>query len=139
MAARFWASLIKVIALGYVSDRQFLVFLAGRYKIDGQETGGLPVEQPWRHRANRSAAHIVLVTSGVVFAYAAIELVGIAAGKQPNRQRSCRAINSVVLRIACFVRSTVLLTLLLLYRLQDMSAVRDLLFQDRYRRGGQRR
>lgn len=74
------------------------------------------MEQPWRHRANRSAAHSA-GHLGVVFAYAAIELVGIAAGETAEPAKIMpRAINSVVLRIACFyVGSTVLLALLLPY------------------------
>jgi len=75
----FWAALVKVVAL-----LAFLVagtvFLAGRYNIDGHSTGfsvitnsgGLfPV----------GVLPLVLVTSGVVFAYAAVELVGTAAGE----------------------------------------------------------
>jgi L-asparagine permease len=60
---------------------------------------------------------LVLVTSGVVFAYAAIELVGIAAGETANPEKIMpRAINSVVFRIAVFyVGSTILLGLLLPY------------------------
>ncbi len=60
---------------------------------------------------------LVLVTSGVVFAYAAIELVGIAAGETAEPERIMpRAINSVVFRIAVFyIGSTILLALLLPY------------------------
>lgn len=92
------------------------VFLAGRYKIDGQETG----VSLWSSHGGivpTGLLPIVLVTSGVVFAYAAIELVGIAAGETAEPAKIMpRAINSVVLRIACFyVGSTVLLALLLPY------------------------
>jgi L-asparagine permease len=60
---------------------------------------------------------LVLVTSGVVFAYAAIELVGIAAGETANPEKIMpRAINSVVFRIAVFyIGSTILLAVLLPY------------------------
>jgi L-asparagine permease len=111
----FWASLIKVLALV-----TFLVvgtvFLAGRDKIDGQDTGpGL-----WNSHGGllpSGLLPLVLVTSGVVFAYAAIELVGIAAGETENPQKVMpRAINSVVFRIAVFyVGSTILLSMLLPY------------------------
>ena len=78
----FWASLVKVLALV-----TFLVvgtvFLAGRFKVDGQDTGpGL-----WSSHGGllpSGLLPLVLVTSGVVFAYAAIELVGIAAGETEN-------------------------------------------------------
>jgi L-asparagine permease len=111
----FWAALVKVIALV-----TFLVagtiFLAGRYSVDGNPTGfsvinnngGLfPV----------GVLPLVLVTSGVVFAYAAVELVGIAAGETEEPEKVMpRAINSVIARIALFyVGSLFLLALLLPY------------------------
>ena len=111
----FWASLIKVLALV-----TFLVvgtvFLAGRFKIDGRDTGpGL-----WSSHGGllpTGLLPLVLVTSGVVFAYAAVELIGIAAGETANPEKVMpRAINSVVFRIAVFyIGSTVLLGLLLPY------------------------
>jgi L-asparagine permease len=111
----FWASLIKVLALV-----TFLVvgtvFLVGRFKVDGHDTGtGL-----WDIHGGllpTGLLPLVLVTSGVVFAYAAVELVGIAAGETANPEKIMpRAINSVVFRIAVFyIGSTVLLALLLPY------------------------
>ncbi|EUA68584.1 amino acid permease family protein [Mycobacterium xenopi 4042] len=85
----FWAALIKVLAL-----ITFLVvgtvFLAGRFQVDGQSTGfGL-----WRDHGGflpTGLLPLVLVTSGVIFAYAAVELVGTAAGKPQSRRRSCPA------------------------------------------------
>jgi L-asparagine permease len=111
----FWASLIKVLALV-----MFLVvgaiFLAGRFKVDGQTTG----PSLWNTHGGLLPAGLmplVLVTSGVVFAYAAVELVGIAAGETAEPERIMpRAINSVVFRIAVFyIGSTILLALLLPY------------------------
>jgi L-asparagine permease len=111
----FWAALVKVLALV-----TFLVvgsvFLVGRFKVDGQDTG----PSLWSSHGGLMPTGIlplVLVTSGVVFAYAAIELVGIAAGETENPEKVMpRAINSVVFRIAVFyVGSTVLLGLLLPY------------------------
>ena len=111
----FWAALIKVLALV-----TFLVvgtvFLAGRFKVDGHDTGpGL-----WDSHGGllpTGLLPLVLVTSGVVFAYAGVELVGIAAGETANPEKIMpRAINSVVFRIAVFyIGSTVLLGLLLPY------------------------
>ena len=109
----FWASLIKVLALV-----TFLVvgtvFLIGRFKVDGHDPG----VALWDSHGGLLPAGLlplVLVTSGVVFAYAAVELVGIAAGETANpRKIMPRAINSVVFRIAIFyIGSTVLLALLL--------------------------
>jgi L-asparagine permease len=111
----FWASLIKVLALV-----TFLivgtVFLAGRFKVDGQDTG----VSLWSSHGGllpTGLLPLVLVTSGVVFAYAAIELVGIAAGETANPEKIMpRAINSVVFRIAVFyIGSTILLGVLLPY------------------------
>ena len=109
----FWASLIKVLALV-----TFLVigtvFVVGRFKVDGHDTG----PSLWDSHGGLLPAGLlplVLVTSGVVFAYAAVELVGIAAGETQNPEKIMpRVINSVVFRIAVFyIGSTVLLALLL--------------------------
>src|SRR3984893_4634020 len=111
----FWAALIKVLAL-----MTFLVagtiFLAGRYKIEGQSTG-LSI---WHNTGGLFPTGILpllIVTSGVVFAYAAVELVGTAAGETAEPEKIMpRAINSVVARIAIFyVGSVALLSLLLPY------------------------
>ncbi|MGA4791892.1 amino acid permease [Nocardia sp. AB354] len=111
----FWAALIKVVALV-----AFLivgvVILGGRFDLDGQTTG-----------PSLLSAHgglfptgflpLVTVTTGVVFAYAAVELIGTAAGEAENPEKIMpRAINSVIARIALFyVGSLVLLGLLLPY------------------------
>ena len=111
----FWAALIKVVAL-MTFLVVGLVFLGGRYKIEGQDTGftilrdngGLFPEGIWS---------LIVVTTGVIFAYAAVELVGTAAGETENPAKIMpRAINSVIARIAVFyVGSLVLLALLLPY------------------------
>ena len=111
----FWAALIKVLAL-----TTFLVvgtvFLAGRFKIDGQDTGS----SLWADHGGflpTGLLPLVLVTSGVIFAYAAVELVGTAAGETAEPEKIMpRAINSVIFRIAVFyVGSVILLALLLPY------------------------
>ena len=111
----FWAALIKVVALV-----TFLVvgtvFLAGRYKVEGQSTGfGMMSHAGGLFPAG--LLPLVIVTSGVVFAYAAVELVGTAAGETANPEKIMpRAINSVIARIAVFyVGSLFLLGLLLPY------------------------
>jgi L-asparagine permease len=117
----FWAALIKVLALV-----TFLVagtiFLAGRYRIQGQATGFSVI-------GNHGGLFpvglfpLVIVTSGVVFAYAAVELVGTAAGETAYPERIMpRAINSVIARIAVFyVGSLFLLGLLLPYTMYKAS------------------
>ena len=115
----FWAALIKVIALV-----AFLivgtVFLAGRFKLDGEVTGPSLLTS---HGGLFPTGFLplVTVTTGVVFAYAAVELVGTAAGEAENPEKIMpRAINSVIARIALFyVGSLVLLGLLLPYTAFD--------------------
>ncbi|MFD0364564.1 amino acid permease [Nocardia sp. GCM10030253] len=111
----FWAAMIKVVALV-----AFLivgvVFLGGRFKIDGQATGPSVISDNGGLFPS-GILPLVLVTTGVVFAYAAVELVGTAAGEAENPEKIMpRAINSVIARIALFyVGSLVLLGLLLPY------------------------
>ncbi len=111
----FWAALIKVVALV-----TFLVaatiFLAGRYEIDGHSTG-FSVLSNHGGLFPVGLLPLVIVTAGVVFAYAAVELVGTAAGETAEPEKIMpRAINSVIARIALFyVGSVFLLALLLPY------------------------
>jgi L-asparagine permease len=57
----------------------------------------------------------LLAISGVVFAYAAIELVGTAAGETAHPEKVMpKAINTVVFRIAIFYVGSILLLSLLL-------------------------
>lgn len=111
----FWAAIIKVLALV-----AFLVagtiFLAGRYQIDGHPTG-FSVINSSGGMFPVGLLPLVVVTSGVVFAYAAVELVGTAAGETAEPEKVMpRAINSVIARIALFyVGSLFLLALLLPY------------------------
>lgn len=111
----FWAALVKVVALV-----AFIVigtiFLAGRIDIDGHKAGFSLISDAGGLFPT-GLFPLVIVTSGVVFAYAAVELVGTAAGETENPERIMpRAINSVIARIAIFyVGSLVLLALLLPY------------------------
>lgn len=111
----FWAAIIKVLALlGFLVAGT--IFLGGRYEIEGHPTG-------FSVMANNGGLFpvgilpLVVVTAGVVFAYAAVELVGIAAGETAEPAKVMpRAINSVIARIALFyVGSLFLLGLLLPY------------------------
>jgi L-asparagine permease len=52
----------------------------------------------------------ILVMSGIVFAYAGIEMVGVAAGEMENPRREVpKAINAVIARIAVFYCGSILL------------------------------
>ena len=109
----FWAALIKVIAL-VTFLLVGIVFLAGRFKIQGAATGPSVITNNGGLLPN-GVLSLVVVTSGVIFAYAAVELVGTAAGETENPAKIMpKAINSVIFRIAIFyVGSLVLLALLL--------------------------
>ncbi|MET9030519.1 amino acid permease [Nocardia sp. NPDC004168] len=111
----FWAALVKVFALS-----AFLIvgtiFLLGRFTVQGAATGTSVIAD---HGGlfPTGVMPLVVVVSGVVFAYAAVELVGTAAGETEHPEQVMpRAINSVIVRIAVFyVGSLVLLGLLLPY------------------------
>ncbi|MCM6776072.1 amino acid permease [Nocardia sp. CDC159] len=111
----FWAALVKVVALvGFLVIGT--VFLAGRFPIQGQSTG-LSVITDHGGLLPNGVLPLVLCTTGVIFAYAAVELIGTAAGEaEKPAEIMPRAINSVIARIALFyVGSLVLLALLLPY------------------------
>nr|WP_229659990.1 amino acid permease [Tersicoccus solisilvae] len=109
----FWFALIKVAALV-----AFLVigiiFLVSGARTDVGATGF----SIWNDNAGFFPVGSVaplLAVSGVVFAYAAIELVGIAAGEtEKPREVMPRAVNTVIFRIAIFYVGSVLLLSLLL-------------------------
>ncbi|WP_378733759.1 amino acid permease [Nocardia brasiliensis] len=111
----FWAALVKVFALS-----AFLIigtiFLIGRFTVQGHPTGPAVIADNGGLFPT-GVLPLVVVVSGVVFAYAAVELVGTAAGETENPAKIMpRAINSVIARIAIFyVGSLVLLGLLLPY------------------------
>lgn len=115
----FWAALIKVVAL-----ITFLVigtvFLAGRFEIDDQSTG-LSVIADHGGLFPAGLSPLVLVTTGAVLAYGAVELIGTAAGEAENPEKIMpQVINSVIARIALFyVGSLLLLGLLLPYTAFD--------------------
>lgn len=115
----FWAALLKVVALSAFLVIG-LVFLLGRFTVAGETTGPSVIS------ANgglfpTGIVPLVLVVSGVVFAYAAVELVGTTAGETENPEKIMpKAINAVIFRIALFyVGSLVLLALLLPYTAYD--------------------
>ncbi|MEV0032741.1 amino acid permease [Nocardia sp. NPDC050793] len=111
----FWAAIIKVLAL-VVFLIVGTVFLAGRFTLAGQHTGASVISQSGG-LFPAGVLPLVLVTTGVVFAYAGVEMVGTAAGEAQHATKIMpRAINSVIARIAVFyVGSLVLLALLLPY------------------------
>ncbi|MFK4144988.1 amino acid permease [Streptomyces sp. NPDC004065] len=109
----FWFAIVKVATL--VAFMLIGVFLlATRHDVDGR-TPGLGVITGHGGLLPHGAMPVVLVMQGVIFAYAALELVGVAAGETAEPEKVVpRAVNSIMWRVALFyVGSVVLLALLL--------------------------
>jgi L-asparagine permease len=109
----FWFAIIKVAAL-VVFLVVGVVWLAASFPVT---SGGESIDTGWSVIAASGLLPAVIVVQGVVFAYAAIELVGTASGETQHPEKVVpRAINTVIIRIAVFyVGSLVLLSLLLPY------------------------
>ena len=109
----FWFALIKVAALVIflIVGVCFIVF-AGRTDVGAVGIGIINDNGGW---FPMGAVAPMLAISGVVFAYASIELVGTAAGETEHPEKVMpKAINTVVIRIAVFYVGSVLLLALLL-------------------------
>ncbi|NVM99854.1 amino acid permease [Arthrobacter sp. SDTb3-6] len=109
----FWFALIKILALV-----AFLIigiaFLLTRASTDLGQTGFNVLADHGGFLPSGGIAPLLAI-SGVIFAYAGIELVGTAAGETENPEKIMpKAINTVVLRIAVFYVGSVLLLSLLL-------------------------
>ncbi|MCP2159014.1 amino acid permease [Williamsia serinedens] len=109
----FWASILKVgaivlflvvglvVVIGavHVGDHQ-----AGFSNLWSNPGGFWPTMDPYNWYGP------ILVMSGVVFAYAAIEMVGVAAGEMEDAEKEVpRAVNAVIFRIAVFYIGSILL------------------------------
>lgn len=109
----FWFALIKVAAIA-----MFLIvgtiFLGTGKPLDGNTTGWHLITDNGGIFPHGILPALVLV-QGVVFAFAAIELVGTAAGetKEPEKVLP-KAINSVIWRIALFYVGSIILLVCLL-------------------------
>ncbi|KUM78078.1 amino acid permease [Streptomyces sp. ISL-22] len=109
----FWFAIIKVATLvAFMFVGIFL--LATQHKVGGQ-TPGLDVITDNGGVFPHGLMPVVLVMQGVIFAYAALELVGVAAGETAEPEKVVpRAVNSIMWRVGLFyVGSVVLLALLL--------------------------
>ncbi|GAB2624573.1 amino acid permease [Streptomyces capparidis] len=109
----FWFAIVKVGALVlFMAIGIFL--LVTRQPVDGH-TPGLSVIGDHGGVFPHGLLPMLLVVQGVVFAYASVELVGVAAGETEEPEKIMpRAINSIMWRVALFyVGSVVLLSLLL--------------------------
>lgn len=109
----FWFALIKVAAL-LVFLVFGIIFIVFGGQTDVGPTGFSVIADNGGWFPTGAVAPILAI-SGVVFAYAAIELVGTAAGETAEpRKVMPKAVNTVVLRIAVFYLGSILLLSLLL-------------------------
>jgi L-asparagine permease len=114
----FWASLAKVGAI-VVFLVVGIVVVATHARIGDHRAG---LQNLWDNPGGfwpTSGAFDwygpILVMSGVVFAYAAIEMVGVAAGEMENARREVpKAVNAVIFRIAIFYCGSILLLVAML-------------------------
>lgn len=109
----FWAAIAKVGAI-VIFLCVGIVVVGLRLKIGDHQAG---VQNLWSNPGGfwptMEPYHIygpILVMSGVVFAYAAIEMVGIAAGEMEDPRREVpKAVNAVIMRIAVFYCGSIFL------------------------------
>ncbi|MFE7131657.1 amino acid permease [Streptomyces sp. NPDC057638] len=111
----FWFAIIKVVAL--VGFMLIGIFLLVTQQDIGGHTPGFGTISENDGIFPMGALPMLLVIQGVVFAYASVELCGVAAGETRNPEKVMpRAINSIMWRVGLFyVGSVVLLALLLPY------------------------
>jgi L-asparagine permease len=109
----FWASILKVGAI-VIFLVVGLVVVIGRFDIGDHRAGFQNLWSNeggfWPTTGGYNWYGPILVMSGVVFAYAAIEMVGVAAGEMADPKREVpKAVNSVIFRIAVFYCGSILL------------------------------
>src|SRR5919199_3216076 len=114
----FWASIAKVGAI-VVFLVVGLVVVIGGFSIGGHKAGFSNLwSNPggfWPHTGDFAWYGPILVMSGVVFAYAAIEMVGVAAGEMADSRKEVpKAVNAVIFRIAVFYIGSILLLVCML-------------------------
>ena len=109
----FWAAIAKVGAI-VVFLAVGLVVVIGGFSIGGHEAGFHNLwSNPggfWPTTGDYNWYGPILAMSGVVFAYAAIEMVGVAAGEMQDAKTEVpKAVNAVIFRIAVFYCGSILL------------------------------
>jgi L-asparagine permease len=109
----FWAAIAKVGAIvAFLAVG--LVVVIGGFSIGGHEAGFHNLwSNPggfWPTTGDYNWYGPILAMSGVVFAYAAIEMVGVAAGEMQDAKTEVpKAVNAVIFRIAVFYCGSILL------------------------------
>ncbi|MEO3975381.1 amino acid permease [Streptomyces sp. CAU 1734] len=111
----FWFAIVKVAAL--VIFMLIAIFLLVTQQEVGGHTPGFATLSANDGIFPTGMLPMLLVIQGVVFAYASVELCGVAAGETRNPEKIMpKAINSIMWRVGVFyVGSVVLLALLLPY------------------------
>jgi L-asparagine permease len=109
----FWAAILKVGAI-VIFLAVGLVVVIGGFSIGTHKAGFQNLwNNPggfWPASGDYTWYGPILVMSGVVFAYAAIEMVGVAAGEMANSEKEVpKAVNAVIYRIAIFYCGSILL------------------------------
>jgi len=109
----FWASVLKVAAIVLFLVVGLVVVIGG-FSVGGHKAGFSNLwSNPggfWPSAGDFNWYGPILVMSGVVFAYAAIEMVGVAAGEMEDSRREVpKAVNAVIFRIAVFYCGSILL------------------------------
>ena len=109
----FWAAIAKVAAI-VIFLAVGLVVVIGGFSIGGHEAGFHNLwSNPggfWPSSGDFNWYGPLLAMSGVVFAYAAIEMVGVAAGEMQDAKTEVpKAVNAVIFRIAVFYCGSILL------------------------------
>lgn len=111
--AEFWFAFIKVAALVVFMIVGIVVIVSG-HEVAGHQPGLSTFTEGGGWFPN-GVMPLVVMTQGVVFAYAGIDMIGVAAGETENPEREIpKAINTTVLRIVVFYVGSVFLLALLL-------------------------
>ncbi len=111
----FWFAIVKVAAL-VVFMAIGIYLVVTQHQLDGH-TPGFSTISDGGGLFPVGMLPMLLVIQGVVFAYASVELCGVAAGETKNPEKIMpKAINSIMWRVGVFyVGSVILLALLLPY------------------------
>ncbi|MFI7343564.1 amino acid permease [Streptomyces sp. NPDC050085] len=109
----FWFAIVKVTAI-VVFLLIGIFFLVSGDKVDGHSPG-LPLISDNGGWFPLGVLPVVLITQTVIFAYSAVEMVGVTAGETEDPATVVpKAVNSIMWRVGIFyVGSVVMLTLLL--------------------------
>jgi L-asparagine permease len=110
----FWFAAIKVLTLVAFMVTAIVVLISRTEVAPGFDTGPQMIFEHGGFFPAGSLA-VLMILQGVVFAYAGVEMVGVAAGETDNPRKVIpKAVNSVGWRIAVFyIGSVLLLTMLL--------------------------